>query len=332
MGQQVHEAAIAAHVRSCAPADWRFQAISVASVRTANGATTRLPMRLVLSLPFPAAAAVGRLAYGRSDLVHLFDLRCPPATGTTIITIHDLPPLRFSDEGTLPRFALRSARGATAIISPSEFAANEVQDFIGARDVQVIPNGVSEIFCQDCSGDADPAAMVGSRDFVLHAGGATDRKNLRGLAAAWESVARSHPGVTLAMCGPASPRRDQLFRGVAHTRYLGHLDQSTVAALMRCARAVVVPSLYEGFGLPALEGMACGAPVVAANTGALPEVCGDAALLVAPTPDGIAEGLLAVLGDDSLARRYGSAGPPRASQYSWDRAAQSIVKLYERVS
>jgi glycosyltransferase involved in cell wall biosynthesis len=124
-------------------------------------------------------------------------------------------------------------------------------------------------------------------------------------------------------------RRDDLFaRGVRVVK-TGHLKPAAITSLMRRATAVVVPSTYEGFGLPALEGMACGAPVIAANRGALPEVCGDAALLVEPDGDSIADGIERVLSDQSLASELRRRGPERATTFDWSRAAQAHLRVYE---
>ena len=94
---------------------------------------------------------------------------------------------------------------------------------------------------------------------------------------------------------------------------------------------MVVPSTYEGFGLPALEAMASGAPVVAAARGALPEVCGAAALLVEPTAQGLADGLVAVLTDEALASGLRHAGRERAAPYTWQRTARETIDVYRRI-
>ena len=166
--------------------------------------------------------------------------------------------------------------------------------------------------------------------YVVHAAGATARKNLASLATAWAQVARSVPELHLALCGPPDDRRTNLFRDLPRARLLGRLETPVVASLMAGAVAVVVPSLYEGFGLPDLEAMACGVPVVAANAGALPEVCADAAHLVDPSPEGLAEGLLRVLTDDDLNSRLRHAGPIRASVFTWGEAARLHLEVYEQ--
>ena len=118
--------------------------------------------------------------------------------------------------------------------------------------------------------------------------------------------------------------------GMAHLTVLGPLKDvvGAHAALLRRARAVVVPSTYEGFGLPALEGMACGVPVVAARCGALPEVCEDASLLVEPNGEAIAKGVETVLTNHALAERLGERGRRRASDFDWDHAAAEHLRVY----
>jgi glycosyltransferase involved in cell wall biosynthesis len=218
------------------------------------------------------------------------------------------------------------------VICPSHFAADEVTTLLRPRRVWVIPNGVGEEVARAVPMSADELAVHGiGGPYVLHAGGATTRKNLDALAGAWKLVAARRPGSTLVLCGPPHPRRDRLFAGLPDVRYLGRLEPAVVARLMRSAAAVVVPSLYEGFGLPALEGMAAGVPVVAADRGALPEVCGTAALLVPATAGGIADGLAEVLDDGARAAELRARGPARAADFSWSSAADQTLKVYEEV-
>jgi glycosyltransferase involved in cell wall biosynthesis len=327
MGQQAYEKHLR---RALDELGWSVTERTVVPFRSRLRGEVRVPQRLTRLLPLPLARSLGGTLYGRSELVHRLDLRCPPALRREVLTIHDLPPLRFDDEGTLPRWGAASARAAAAVICPSEFAAAEVRELLGVEHVHVVPYGID-------SADATPLSEeelheVGlSRPFVLHAAGATKRKNLEGLAGAWREVRAKHPDAMLVLCGPPHPRRDALFADLDGVRYLGLREPALVARLMGAAAAVVVPSLYEGFGLPALEAMAAGTPAVAAARGALPEVCRDGALLVEPTAAGLAAGILETLagGDAVEARR--ERGLRIARHYTWDRAARETVAIYEAV-
>jgi glycosyltransferase involved in cell wall biosynthesis len=330
MGQQIHEAELSRALAGAEGDRWAVRERTLVSLRSGAGGR-RAPLRLVWAAPFPLAAAAGSLLYGRADLVHRLDLRCPPCVGREVVTVHDLPPLRFDDEGSLPSWGARSARAAALVLCPSEFAAAEVRTLLGVTRTRVVPNGVDlgRAEAAPLSGAELDGLGVGPR-FVLHAGGATKRKNLAALAAAWPAVLAEQPDACLVLCGPPHPRRDELFAAVANVRYLGHRDAAFVARLMRSASAVVVPSTYEGFGLPALEAMAAGTPVVAAACGALPEVCGgDAALLVEPTPAELARGIGETLaGGDAVERRV-AAGLRRAHEFTWERAARATASVYD---
>ncbi len=332
MGQQVYETELRKALEALG-GGWSLQERAIVPLRAEAGAgARRLPLRLVWGAPFGVARLIGGAVYGRSDLVHRLDLRCPPAPRREVLTIHDLPPLRFEDEGSLPGWAARSAREAAAVICPSEFAAAEVRELLGVETVHVVPYGIDQ-----GRADAEPLPdeeleNIGlSRPFVLHAAGATKRKNLDVLAAAWSEVRAARPDASLALCGPPHSRRDELFDGQPGVRSLGLREPTFVARLMRTAAVIVVPSLYEGFGLPALEGMLVGTPVVAAARGALPEVCGDGALLVEPTAEALAVGLLESLAGGEDVERRCERGIAIAREYTWERAALATAALYESV-
>lgn len=332
MGQQHYESKIQARMGRLDPDGWSFVGVTVSSLRADLSADVRLPMQAVKRLPVSAAALAGRARFPRADLLHRFDLRLPPGRLPEVVTVHDLPPIRFADEGALPRFAVASARRASGVICPSQFAADEIQELCGVERVWVIPYGLSDEFRDPVPIPMEELAELNvSGRYVVHAAGATQRKNLAGLAGAWKDIAARHPDVSLVLCGPPDDRRTARFASLPRTVMPGRLPLATVARLMAGAAAVVVPSTYEGFGLPALEGMAAGAPVVAANRGALPEVCADAALIVEPDREALAEGLSAILTDRHLATMLADSGRTRADRFDWTTAAKAHLRVYREV-
>ncbi|MBK9964396.1 MAG: glycosyltransferase family 4 protein [Holophagales bacterium] len=167
--------------------------------------------------------------------------------------------------------------------------------------------------------------------FVLAVGAFEPRKNLGTAVAATGLVARRLGApLPLVVVGREAPGP---IEGAPHARRLGPLGDDELAALMTSATAVVVPSLDEGFGLPLLEAMSCGAPVVASNAGALPEVAGGAALLVDPLDDaGWVDALARIVEDDALAARLRSGGLARAEAFSWRATARATLALLATVA
>jgi glycosyltransferase involved in cell wall biosynthesis len=333
MGQQVYEHEIRNAVREIAGDAWRFTDVRVSPLRSRGPHARRSPVGVLKRAPLSVGRLMGAAAYRTTELVHRLDLRLPPALGREVLTIHDLPPFRFPDEGRLPASAAAGARRAAIVICPSTFAADEVRSLLDVTRIEVISYGVSSAYVHVTPADDACLRSFDIRGpFVLHAAGATARKNLRELARAWARVSRRIEHLQLVLCGPPDPRREHAFKGLDRVVMTGRLPPETVAALMARASAVVVPSVYEGFGLPALEAMACGAPVVAARCGALPAVCADAALMVEPNATALAEGLTRVLRDGDLRRELCALGRLRAAQFEWSAAARSHLDVYRVLS
>ena len=293
------------------------------------------------SLPWPLPRLLVAIGAPRSgpDLYHSLALDFPaPALQKVVYTIHDLPPARFADEGVLPKWASRAAQGARAIITPSSFAKQEIVELLGVAEdrVHVIPNGCDHSVFNTRVNAAD-LTLLGRFNivppFVVYVGGGTRRKNVRALLAAWPDVLRCHPGLSLAIVGP----REQIEGDLASTDnpgvvLVGHLEPPQVAAVVRASELLVCPSIYEGFGLPPLEAMALGVPVVAVRAGAIPEVVGEAAFLVGDgSPDAISAGLHSVLSDSRLSAMLRDAGPARAAAFSWETHARQVLKVYEAI-
>jgi glycosyltransferase involved in cell wall biosynthesis len=332
MGQQRYESEIRKALLNLAEPDLTFRDVRVQAVRNRIHGARRSPVGAYFRAALLPALAIGAATYRTRSLVHRLDLRLPPHPGAEVLTIHDLPPARFPDEGALPRSAAASARRARAVICPSEFAASEVRELLSVEEPHVIPYGLSDDFQDPQPADNASLDRLGvGRRFIVHAAGATLRKNLGELAGAWGKLASAYSDLHLLLCGPPDPRRCAAFSGLPRVTIPGRLAPSTLASMMTRAAAVVVPSTYEGFGLPLLEGMACGAPVVGVRAGALPEVAGDAALLVSPTADAIAQGITRVLNDVALAATLADKGRKRARTFSWESAARAHIAVYRAV-
>jgi len=175
---------------------------------------------------------------------------------------------------------------------------------------------------------------------VLYAGNVKPHKNLERLIVAFDLVRkRGLDHLKLVLIGDEISRYSALRRAVhqhqlhKYVRFLGYLPEETLAVMYRLAGLFVFPSLYEGFGLPPLEAMASGTPVVTSNVSSLPEVAGDAAILVDPhDPHAIADGMYRLLTDERLRRDLRLKGLARARQFSWEESVRRVRAIYEEVA
>ena len=242
----------------------------------------------------------------------------PLGARNAIVVIHDAAALRHPAwysraYATWQRLLLpRIARFALRVVTVSEFSRHELRELLGV-DATVVPGGVDQRFTPDADPEPARRALGLARPYVLCVASQTARKNLAALAGASGEV-------EIVVAGGHRPQF-AAERGLAGLRLLGHVDDALLPGLYAGAQAFVLPSLYEGFGLPVLEAMACGTPVLATTAGALPETCGDAARLVEPDPDAIRAGLHELLDDPGDLRERGLA---RARAFSWERTAREV--------
>jgi glycosyltransferase involved in cell wall biosynthesis len=255
-----------------------------------------------------------------ADVLHCTTFRGPVgARVPTVLTVHDLAILRFPE--AFPRWhrlygkagLARVLHGAAAIVAVSEFTKAETVELAGvpAERIRVVPNGVDPVFVAD-----GPRA---EGDYVLSVATLEPRKNLSRVV-----QAAALAGVELRVVGARG------WGGVDVPGWVGEIPDGQLASLYRGARCVLYPSLYEGFGLPVLEAMACGTPVVTSHEGSTAEVAGGAAVLVDPREVvSIADGI-----EQAALRRDERVplGLARARGFAWERAADSVVELWRQLA
>jgi len=253
------------------------------------------------------------------DLLHCTTFRGPTGLrAPVVLTVHDLAILRYPD--AFPRWHRlygrtglgRTLRAADAIVTVSEFTKREVVELVGIEPerARVVPNGVDDVFTEE--GPAEEG------DYVLAVATLEPRKNL-GRAVEAARLA----GVELRVVGARG------WGGVDVPGWVGEVPDAELAALYRGARAVLYPSLYEGFGLPVLEAMACGTPVVTSRGTAMEEVAGGAAVLADPLDaTALAEALAEV---EARRAELVPLGLEHARQFTWARSADAVAALWEEL-
>ena len=293
------------------------------------------------------------LARERVRLVHEPHYVLPPAIRCrSVVTIHDCIHLMFPQylPGKLAYVYAKGSmwsatRQADRVLTVSEASKRDILRFfdIPADKVAVIYNAIDERFLAG----PDTRRMDLTRQryqldhpFVLYVGNIKPHKNIERLVEAFAIARRSGPdNLKLIIIGDELSKYPVLRQSVhrhkldKHVRFLGFQPQETLAAFYRLARAFVFPSLYEGFGLPPLEAMACGTPVVTSNVSSLPEVAGDAALLVDPyDAEAIAAGIVRAVTDEALRADLIARGLARARQFSWKQSVGKIHQIYMEVA
>ena len=264
------------------------------------------------------------------DVLHLPAWGVPPGLSVPVVaTGYDATPLRFpSPPQAWPRrrlaMALRSLARATLVHAISAHARDELAVFAGVRRerCRVVHLGAGEPFA--------PAPSPLPPRHLLYVGGLDPHKNLDLLVAMLllPGAERLPP---LVIAGPSAPAAGALAAAAAagRVRFAPARSDEELAELYRQALALLLPSRNEGFGLPAIEAMACGCPVVAADTGALPEVCAGAAVLLSPDrPEAWLDALAGLQGDGDERTRLAAAGLARARELTWTAAARGLVDLY----
>ncbi|WP_198134494.1 glycosyltransferase family 4 protein [Geotalea uraniireducens] len=269
----------------------------------------------------------------------------------TVLTIHDMAHEYFPDAvdevniGYLKNELPQAAKKAHLLIADSENTKKDIMRFLDVPEekVRVIYLGVDEGFKP--LPDPDLQATVRDRyrlpsRFILFVGTVQPRKNLDGLMRAYAQLcARPDFSHTLVIAGGSGWKNEglkELIRTLGlgeKVHFTGYVDETDLPVIYNLADLFVFPSFYEGFGLPLLEAMACGVPVVSSNASCLPEVAGDSALLVYPhSVEDIAAGIARLLGDEALRRTCIERGRERAKLFTWEKCARETLDVFRTIT
>jgi glycosyltransferase involved in cell wall biosynthesis len=268
-----------------------------------------------------------------------------------VVTIHDLWLDRYPAYSTKlfgQRWSFvrtrRTARRARKVVTVSTHAAGEIEALYGLprTHLRVVPNGVAPEFTVRPAASTIQAVLqrlgIGERPYVLFVGGADPRKNHRTLIKAFARALPDVKGHLLVLVGDAVHRFGNYHESVRAegveeaVRCPGRVSFEDLRALYAGAALFAFPSRYEGFGMPVLEAMACRVPVITSNTTSLPEVAGEAAMLVNPLDDKeLGEAMVRVLSDQKLAEDLRTKGMERAKQFTWERTARRTFAVYREV-
>lgn len=286
----------------------------------------------------------------RADILHLTDHCMPPdrLPGPVIATVHDIAPLMVPDMFDPSKRKIFSANlerliaGSSAIISPSQRTKDDLSEVLGveSKKITVIPEGVDGIFCPQTNYSVGLVKTRYSikRPYILYVGSLDERKNIEGLLASYALLKHENPP-DLVIAGSAGWLREPLSKAVIRLDIgdrvinLGPVPRKSLPALYSGAELMIWPSRYEGFGLPLLEAMSCAAPIVSSRTSSIPEVVGDAGILVDPEDtDELAYSMRKVLADQGLQQSMRKKSLERAAGFSAKKMALQTLELYRKAA
>lgn len=285
----------------------------------------------------------------RIDLLHSPHYTQPRSLSCrSVVTFHDMtfilhPELHTRSKRVFfPRAMRRSSRLADMLIADSESTRTDMVRLLGTdpHKVITIPLGVDPEFRPL----SDPELLTKIQkmyslpeEFILFVGTVEPRKNVPLLIQSYKQLVDNGLHFPLVIAGKLGWMYEEVFAQVEANklgekiRLIGYVEQIDLPALYNLAQVFVYPTLYEGFGLPVLEALACGVPVVTSNISSLPEIIGDAGLLVTPNdPQALAQAIRKILADRELNLKLRQAGPQRAAQFSWQRTAQLTLRVYQQ--
>ncbi len=314
----------------------------------------------IAGLLIPKARIVSRIAQQykftkgqntiKSDLYHEPNFLSYKFKGPTVLTVHDLSWIRYP--GTHPkdriammdRYFLPSLERAQKIITDSEFIKTEIISTfnIPPEKIQSIGLGVENDFKPKLNTETLGTLKkhdLGFKNYILALGTLEPRKNLQLALESFlslpQAIRKQYPLVLVGMLGWKTSNFEKLIEPLLKTgevRQLGYVSRQELIDITASAKMLIYPSIYEGFGLPPLEAMACGTPVIASNVSSIPEVVGDAGLLIDPHDSTqLKEAILAMINDDDLSTRLSKAGLAQSKNFSWEQCTHNTIAIYKDV-
>ncbi|MEO1163919.1 MAG: glycosyltransferase family 1 protein [Chloroflexota bacterium] len=298
-------------------------------------------------LPVPVEAFTGQV-----DLYHATDFTLPPTLPSTktIVTVHDLSFVRVPDAASarlrayLNAVVPRSVRRATHVLADSQATKDDLCDLYGLQDADVtaLLSGIDARY----EPTKDIVELMTTRNkysisdkpYIFSIGTVQPRKNYSRLIRALKIIRERGLNVQLVIAGGKGWLEGEMYQTLdetgmrEHVNLIGFVDDEDVPALYSGAECVAYVSLYEGFGFPVLEGMACGTPVVTSNVSSLPEVAGDVAIMVDPYEvEAIADAIETVLTDSDLRNDMIQRGYTHARQFTWEKSARKLHTIYRDI-
>lgn len=305
----------------------------------------RLYLLLTIFLPLPYRWFFRE----KTDVTHFFNYIVPPfVRGKTVVTVHDLTfithpeTMKRKNRILMRTLAVRSMKRADRIVAVSEFTKSEIVKYIGISPdkIDVVYNAVDYSLYRN---DHSPQEIAAVREkygigesYFLYLGTLEPRKNLERLIISYSVMLKDIPDAPdLVIAGKKGWLYEKIFETVKscgisdRVKFTDYVPAQEAPVLMQGARAFVYPSLYEGYGMPPLEAMSCGTPVLTSNCSSLPEVVGDCAVLVDPlSVESITDGLMLLASDDELCHSLSVKGKKRAEKSKWDTESDKLYEIY----
>lgn len=314
----------------------------------------------IAGLLIPKARTVSRIAQQyqftkgqkdlKSELYHEPNFLAFKFKGPTVLTVHDLSWIRYPEThpkdriAMMDRYFIPSLERAQKIITDSEFIKTEIMSTfnIAPEKIQSIGLGVECDFKPKL--DTETASTLIKhglvfKSYILALGTLEPRKNLqlalKSFLSLPQAIRKQYPLVLVGMLGWKTSSLEKLIEPMLKTgevRQLGYVSREELIDITASAKMLIYPSIYEGFGLPPLEAMACGTPVIASNVSSIPEVVGDAGLLIDPHDSNqLKEAILAVIDDENLSKRLSTAGLDQSKKFSWEQCTHNTIAIYKEV-